>query len=245
MKDILIIVLLFYLYSFIGWVSEVITTIIKEHKFVNRGFLIGPLCPIYGACCVLMNLCLRNFTDRPILLFLLCMILCATLEYITSYIMEKIFKTRWWDYYEYKFNLNGRICLLFTLLFGIGGLAMFYIVNPVVFNIIGNISTNTLHLIIASLASITLIDLIVSFNIIYSIKNITLSLTGDSTEIITKKVKEILFNKTPLHKRIWESFPDMKPFNKMVELKNKLKKDKNKVKEDKKKIKEHKKNRNK
>ena len=237
MKEVLIIILLFYLYSFLGWLAEVVITYIKLHKFVNRGFLIGPLCPIYGACCVLMTLLLGRYTDRPVALFILCMVLCATLEYITSYIMDKIFKNRWWDYYDYKFNINGRICLEFASLFGIGGLTIFYIFNPPVRYLINLIPNIYLIVFVSILAVITIIDLIVSFKVIITLKNISSSLKYDSTEKITKKVKEILLGKTHNYQRLVHAFPDMKVFNRVTELKQKLINDKLKLKREKNRLK--------
>ena len=233
MKEVLIVILLFYLYSFLGWIAEVCITFFKLKKFVNRGFLIGPLCPIYGACAVLMKLLLSDFINRPILLFLLCMILCGTLEYITSYIMEKIFKNRWWDYYDYKFNINGRICLEFAFLFGCGGMAIFYVINPPAIYLFNLIPETYLLTTIIVLGTISIIDLIISFKVIITLKNISSSLKYDSTEKITKKVKEILLGKTHNYQRLVHAFPDMKVFNRVTELKQKLINDKLKLKREK------------
>ena len=90
---------------------EVTLTLITDKKFVNRGFLLGPCCPIYGCGCILLNLLLHNYTNNILVLFILTMFTCSLLEYITSFLMEKIFKLRWWDYSQMKFNINGRICL--------------------------------------------------------------------------------------------------------------------------------------
>ena len=112
--------LLFLTYSCLGWIMEVIVTYPDTKKFVNRGFLIGPYCPIYGYCSIAMILLLNNVKSN-ILLFLLCIIVCSIGEYATSYIMEKMFHARWWDYSKHKFNLNGRICLSNCLAFGVLG----------------------------------------------------------------------------------------------------------------------------
>ena len=78
---------------------------------MNRGFLIGPCCPIYGCGCLLFILILPKYLDDPIVLFILAATICSVLEYITSWIMEKLFNTRWWDYSKRRFNLDGRVCL--------------------------------------------------------------------------------------------------------------------------------------
>ena len=94
-----------------GWSLEVLCKLIEERKFVNRGFLIGPICPIYGYCMILLIL-LIGTGDKDILsIFLKSILVCASIEYITSLLMEKIFKARWWDYSTRKFNINGLFCL--------------------------------------------------------------------------------------------------------------------------------------
>ena len=90
--------LVFIFYSFLGWLMEVILTYSSDKKFVNRGFLIGPYCPIYGWGVLLIMFILKRYLDRPIGLFCMAVIICSVLEYLTSYLMEKLFKARWWDY---------------------------------------------------------------------------------------------------------------------------------------------------
>lgn len=229
MKEFCILILLFYCYSFIGWLIEIVVTLLKMHKFVNRGFLIGPMCPIYGFGGVLITILLNNYSKDPLVLFIMAIVLCAVLEYVTSYIMEKVFKNRWWDYSDQKFNINGRICLECAIPFGIAGIIMFYGINPLLIKLFSYFNIVALEVIAFSLLFITLVDIIISFNVIISLKNISNSIRCDSTELITKKVKEILNNKTFLHKRLLASFPDMKVFNKIYILKGKLNKDKDRL----------------
>ena len=102
-------ILLFMIYSFLGWLMEVITVSVEAKKVVNRGFLIGPYCPIYGIGAVLITLVLSRYKYDPLVLFVMTMVSCGVLEYLTSWAMEVIFKARWWDYSHEKFNLDGRI----------------------------------------------------------------------------------------------------------------------------------------
>ena len=120
MFNIKILFLLFITYSFMGWVMEMIATVVEDHEIVNRGFLIGPYCPIYGCCSIAIILILHKI-NNPIILFIFSILICSIGEYITSFVLEKIFKARWWDYSHMKFNLNGRICLRNCLFFGILG----------------------------------------------------------------------------------------------------------------------------
>lgn len=133
-------VLYFFLYSVIGWVGETIYCSIGEKKFVNRGFLTGPLCPIYGTGATVFGVCLMPFYEKYgyskwyiiLLVIVLGMILADIVEFLTSLIMEKLFNARWWDYSNEKFNIQGRICLKHTLYWGIATGIFIYIVHPFV-----------------------------------------------------------------------------------------------------------------
>ena len=103
--------LLFIIYSFLGWLIEIIVCSISEKHFTPRGFLIGPYCPIYGFASIIMITLLNKYFNDPLIVFILSAIIASVLEYFTSYIMEKIFNARWWDYSDRKLNINGRICL--------------------------------------------------------------------------------------------------------------------------------------
>ena len=111
--------LLFFIYSIGGWLMEVIGKLIEKRKFVNRGFLIGPYCPIYGHGAILITILLQKYIDDPIALFIMGVVVCSILEYLTSYFMEKIFHARWWDYSDKPFNFHGYICLEFSLIWGL------------------------------------------------------------------------------------------------------------------------------
>ena len=101
--------LIFIMFSMVGWISEVLYVgIFHEHKFVNRGFLYGPLCPVYGFGGVVILLLPPVLYETWIPLFLASMVLCTIVEYFVSWFMEKMFHARWWDYSHYKFNIKGR-----------------------------------------------------------------------------------------------------------------------------------------
>ncbi|HAH63753.1 MAG TPA: hypothetical protein DCL73_16830 [Treponema sp.] len=125
--------LIFLLYSFIGWCCEVLYVgIFYEHKFVNRGFLHGPVCPIYGYGGLIIMLLPHEVKSSWITLFVSAMVLCSAVEYFASWEMEKMFKMKWWDYSDHKFNIKGRICLLNSVLFGVMGIISVHFVQPVV-----------------------------------------------------------------------------------------------------------------
>lgn len=126
----------FFVYSFIGWCSEVVFAAVKHGKFVNRGFLNGPLCPIYGAGAVCILLALTPLQKgRPwdfLAVFACSALLCSALEFFTGFIMEKFFHRKWWDYGDRRFNLMSYVCLEMTLLWGFACLLLMYVLHPAV-----------------------------------------------------------------------------------------------------------------
>lgn len=198
--------LLFIAFSCIGWCMEMVVTFLGTKKVVNRGFLVGPVCPIYGWGGILLNLLLRKYIYDPIVLFVMSMLICSILEYFTSYIMEKMFKARWWDYSNKKFHINGRICLSNCIAFGVLGLLIVKFVAPFFYGVIDSFSINVMYIVSGVLAIIFFTDLIVSFNVISSFKNTAKSINKDSTAEITKKVKEILISRGGLYKRLVSAF---------------------------------------
>ena len=187
--DVEMYILLFFTYSFLGWFMESIGGILKVKKFVNRGFLIGPYCPVYGVGVVIISVLLRNYTNDIPALFILSTVICGTLEYATSYIMEKLFNARWWDYSKNRFNINGRICLETLIPFGIAGSTILCIINPFFINIYLKLPDLVRHVITIGLCIIYIVDTIVSFTIILSFKGETYS-ENDNTEEIGNKVKD-------------------------------------------------------
>lgn len=197
--------ILFMIYSILGWIIEVIATYTDNHGFVNRGFLIGLYCPIYGASAILMITLLNNFKE-PFVIFIMSILICSIAEYLTSYIMETVFKARWWDYSKKKFNINGRICLTNSLFFGIMGLLLITYINPFISSLINDISINTINIIFYILTIIFIIDSIISFCLVFKIKKTANFLKKDNTNEITKKVKELV-NNSFLSKRLFRAFP--------------------------------------
>jgi len=206
--------LLFLIYAFTGWIMEILVTLKDTKKLVNRGFLLGPYCPIYGCGAILITLLLNKFIEKPILLFFMAILICGTLEYLTSLFMEKIFHFRWWDYSNKKFNLNGRICLETVIPFGLLGLLIVYITNPFLINeILYKIPNLQLNIYFYSLISVFIIDNIISFITILRIRSTSLKVNrenkSDNTEEITRKVREILFEKSFIQRRLLNAYPKL------------------------------------
>lgn len=226
MNEIYYYFLLFLIYSFIGWLIEVIGKLIEKHKFINRGFLIGPICPIYGHGCLLMILTLSRYKDNPLVLFVNAIFICSLLEYFTSYFMEKIFKARWWDYSTKRFNLNGRICAETMIPFGILGTLVICVINPIFEYLLNLFNFETIKITAVVLFIIYIIDYTISLIIMFGFKGTLKTVEKDGTEEITKKVKKILINKNVLYKRLVEAFPNfMNPKERLLLIKARVEKE--------------------
>lgn len=147
----------FMIYSIAGWVYETIICSIMQKRFVNRGFLNGPYCPIYG-CGAIINLIALSSVRNPILIFLLSALLSTVIEYLTSWIMEKMFHARWWDYSDMKFNLHGRVFLLGAVVFGVMSVVQLTIIHPYLAAFIGMIPENIRQAISLMLFTVFLTD---------------------------------------------------------------------------------------
>lgn len=209
--DIRVYFLLFMTYAFLGWVMEVTLNLIETKKFINRGFLIGPYCPIYGCGGILITLLLQKYINDPIVLFFMALIICGILEYVTSYLMEKIFHARWWDYSNKKYNINGRVCLDTIIPFGLLGLFIMYISNPFFIEKFESLPETALNIIFWTILILFIIDNLISEKIIGTLGKTTKKIGKnlDNTEEITKKVKEILLGKSALYRRLIKAYPNI------------------------------------
>lgn len=152
----------FILYSFIGWVYESFVWAICEKKqFINRGFLLGPLCPIYGLVCLLDYYLLREI-HHSIGIFCTAMVVCCCAEYFISWTFEKLFHARWWDYSNYAFNLNGRISLYSGIFFGVAGLLLVKVVHPAVLKLLDVVPFEIQKIVVICLLPCLVVDVIIT-----------------------------------------------------------------------------------
>jgi len=126
----------FIIYAFIGWILETVYASFKEGRFINRGFLNGPFCPIYGFGSVLLIVTLHPVMNNPSFLLIGAIILTSGLEYLTGWVLEKAFGHKWWDYSKRRFNLQGRICLRFSIYWGSIAVAMLKLLHPEVIKLL-------------------------------------------------------------------------------------------------------------
>lgn len=213
MKQFELYFLIFAAASVAGWAAEVICKSIEYGRFMNRGFLIGPYCPIYGAGAVLVVLLLEDFTYSPPAVFFLSMLICGTLEYAAGWGMEKLFRARWWDYSGRRFNLNGRVCMNTLIPFGFMCLALLYFIKPFLFGIFGRIPELPRHVICAVLAVVFAADIIISARTLARIRASAEHTGGDDTEHLTRAVRDELMKKGLLIRRYMKAFPHARIYN--------------------------------
>ena len=126
----------FFVYGVLGWCVEVAFAAVKEGRFVNRGFLNGPICPIYGVGVTVVVYFLTPYKDNLILLYALSTVLVTVLEGITGYLMDKIFHHKWWDYTNQPLNIGGYVCLIFSLVWGVACVLIVRVIHPVIHKIL-------------------------------------------------------------------------------------------------------------
>ncbi len=240
----------FFIYAFLGWCTEVMFSTIKTKKFVNRGFLNGSVCPIYGVGAVVVLILLQPVSNNGFLVFLLSALVTTLIEFFTGLILELLFKHKWWDYSDRKFNIKGYVCLEFTVLWGIACLFVYDVIHPLVkFPVKHLPHTIGLPLLIA-IVVFFIVDIVVSvtqiikFNInLKLLTRITNSLKGNSNKIgeklsyattqLEKKYIELMQKQARSKERILNAFPSLKSKKYAVALKDYKERRKNKVKEEK------------
>ena len=149
------------IYSIIGWIYESTICSIGQRKLINRGFLNGPYCPIYGTGAVLVLLVLGRLKN-PVVLFFAGAVLTCSLEYLTSWLMEKLFHARWWDYSKRKFNIGGRVCLIGAVVFGAFSVVLILVLHPAIKSLTDRLTDTALNVICAILFVGIVSDLIVT-----------------------------------------------------------------------------------
>ena len=155
-------ILYFFVYGFLGWCTEVIFAAFKQHRFVNRGFLNGPICPIYGVGVTLVIACLEAFQSNLLLLYISSVILVTVLEGVTGWAMDKLFHNKWWDYSKLPFNIGGYVCPLFSLIWGVACVFIVYFVHPLIHQVLSLIPHTAGIALIAILGIALLSDMIVT-----------------------------------------------------------------------------------
>lgn len=176
----------FMIYSLLGWSVEVIYATIKSREFSNRGFLNGPLCPIYGFGVVIIITFLGEYKEHVLQLFIYSTVLVSALEYIVGFALEKLFHHKWWDYSDMKFNIGGYISLYFSLRWGVACVIILKYVHPIIEVLVLKVPLTIGHVIVASLVVLILIDTYVT---VFSVIGLNRRLSR--LEDVTVKIKEL------------------------------------------------------
>lgn len=192
-------ILYFFVYGFLGWCTEVIFAAFKQHRFVNRGFLNGPICPIYGVGVTLVIACLEAFQSNLLLLYISSVILVTVLEGVTGWAMDKLFHNKWWDYSKLPFNIGGYVCLLFSLIWGVACVFIVYFVHPLIHQVLSLIPHTAGIALIAILGIALLSDMIVTTSAIVKfnqylelLKHITDELHAISNQIGSELYQNVM-----------------------------------------------------
>ncbi|EOL47790.1 putative ABC transporter permease [Enterococcus caccae] len=206
MNEFIKIVLLFFIYSFIGWLWETVYCSLKAGKFVYRGFLIGPYCPIYGFGIVSVLYFLEPFRQNIVVLYLLSTILVTILEYLTSYGLEKLFHASWWDYKDVPLNINGRVALPVSLFWGIGCVLIVRVIHPKVMIVELFLSEKFGLILPIILLIVIVLDLVYTLVNMQSFKKVTTQISA----AIDERKQELSSALNEKRDELSESFSDLK-----------------------------------
>lgn len=158
MEKILEFALYFFIYAILGWCVEVIHAALKRGRFENRGFLNGCWCPIYGVGVVLVLICLTPINVNVFVLFLASMVLTSVLEFAVGFVLEKLFKTKWWDYSKEHFNIKGYVCVKYSILWGLACVLIVDLVHPMIAHLIQITPALAQYIICGALAVALIVD---------------------------------------------------------------------------------------
>ena len=212
MEYLIRLVFLFFAYSFAGWCIEVILKFIQYHRFMNRGFFTGPICPIYGTGAVLITITIEILTPYESAYgttFLISFLLCGLVEYFTSWFMEKRFHARWWDYSTKPMNLHGRVWIGNLILFGIGGVAIIHLINPFLDSMISKIPITAKGILSIILLGIFAVDYVMTHFILKLVRIGVEKSEADNTEEINREIRLLLSDRSVFHRRFAEAYPEV------------------------------------
>ena len=205
-------VLLFFIYSFAGWCIEVVLKYIQYHRFINRGFLTGPVCPIYGSGALLITIAVGNlarYESAYGTTFAISFVLCGAVEYLTSFFLEKRFHARWWDYSGKPMNLHGRIWIGNLILFGIAGLAIIHLLNPAIDTVLNALDPMRREIAAGVLLIVFAADYAVTHFVLKLVKTGVESSVADNTEEIRGEIQFLLSDRNVFYRRFAEAYPEV------------------------------------
>ena len=199
----------FIFYSFLGWLLESVYKSIYEKRIVNSGFLYGPFCPIYGFGAIIMYLFLSIFSSNPVITFCLAFIVLSIWEYLVGIFLEKVFHRKYWDYSERKFNIQGRICILNSLFWGILGVLFIDVIHPFITRLLDDINSEIIEYAVIIISTGLLIDMIISIKNNFSIA-IDIKRVEEINNNIKDKIEEIKLKGKNVEQSLQETLEELK-----------------------------------
>ena len=211
-ESLLDLILLFFAYAFLGWCIEVTLKYFQFHRFINRGFLAGPWLPIYGSGAALITIAVKGLSPLESSIgttFVISFVLCGIIEYMTSFVLEKRFHARWWDYSQKPMNLHGRVWIGNLILFGLGGVLIVKLFNPLLFQLSEHVSIRLREILASILSCLFAADYVMSHFVLKLVKTSVESSEADDTEAINKEVSLLLHDRSFFHRRFAEAYPEV------------------------------------
>ena len=211
-ENLINLILLFFAYAFLGWCIEVTLKYFQFHRFINRGFLTGPWLPIYGSGAALITIAVKGLSPLEFSVgttFVISFILCGVIEYLTSYVLEKRFHARWWDYSQKPMNLHGRVWIGNLILFGLGGVLIVEVFNPLLMRLAEHMSLRLREVLAISLSVLFVSDYVMSHFVLKLVKTGVESSEADDTESINKEIHLLLSDRSFFHRRFAEAYPEV------------------------------------
>ena len=202
-------VLKFTAYSFLGWLCETVYCSVGQRKFVYRGFLNGPVCPIYGFGALLVLLFLMDVKDNLLALFTAGMVVTSVLEYFTSFFMEKLFHAKWWDYSNKPFNIHGRVCLLNSVLFGLMAVLLAHFEDPTVNYLIALLPVWLLPWAAGAAFLLFAADTVVSVFAALHLTARLKALQAATDAFVEERKKELREKRSALQNRLVKAYPNL------------------------------------
>ena len=205
-------ILIFFAFSIVGWCIEVTLKYFEFGRFINRGFLTGPWLPIYGTGAVLCTVGVQGLAPLESgygTTFVICFVLCGTLEYMTSFVMEKRFHARWWDYSKKPMNLHGRVWIGNLVLFGLGGVLIVHVFDPLLCRLFAMISLPVRELTALVLSAVITADFVMSHFVLKLVKTGVEQSQADNTEQISREVRLLLSDRSVFHRRFADAYPEV------------------------------------
>ncbi len=205
-------ILIFFSYAFAGWIIEVTLKLIQYHRFINRGFLAGPWLPIYGFGALLITAVSDLIPVSEMsygTAFAVSFVLCGAVEYLTSFVLEKRFHARWWDYSTKPMNLHGRVWIGNLVLFGLGGVIIVKLTNPIFLGVFSSIIMPVKIAIAGGLTLIIAADYVVSHFVLKLVKTGVEKSEADNTEEINREIRTLLRDRSVFARRFAEAYPNV------------------------------------